>query len=72
MRKHNGVNHSMTMPARARRKRVIERLENQLQSGFKRVSIKDDSGKSTDSRVKLTDSEVTRIQKEIEVLKTRC
>ena len=62
----------MTMPARARRKRVIERLENQLQSGFKRVSIKDDSGKSTDSRVKLTDSEVTRIQKEIEVLKTRC
>ena len=62
----------MTKPAQARRKRVIERLENQLQSGFKRVSIKDDSGKSTDSRVKLTDSEVTRIQKEIEVLKTRC
>jgi len=72
MRKHNGVNHSMTKPAQARRKRVIERLENQLQSGFKRVSIKDDSGKSTDSRVKLTDSEVTRIQKDIEVLKTRC
>jgi hypothetical protein len=72
MRKHNGVNYSMTIPARARRKRVIERLENQLQSGVKRVSIKDDSGKTTDSNVKLTDFEIVRIQKEIGVLKTRC
>ena len=62
----------MTKPAQARRKRVIERLEHQLNSGVKRVSEKDANGKTKESKVKLTESEVARIQKEIEVLKTRC
>lgn len=71
MRKHNGVNHSMTMPARARRKRVIERLVHQLDSNVKTVSEKDDSGNRKDTKVKLTEYEVKRIQKEIEILKNR-
>lgn len=50
-----------------RRIRVIKRLENQLLTGFKTVS--DDTGAIT--TVKLTDSDISRIKKELETLNSR-
>ena len=52
--------------AKARRVRVIKRLENQLLTGFK--PVKEDGKMST---APLTDKDRDRIKKEIETLKTR-
>jgi hypothetical protein len=62
MTKKNGVNHSLLIAAKSRRKSVIERLEAQLKVGIKTTKNGD--------RV-LSDSDITRINKEITVLKTR-
>ena len=62
MEKKNGVNHSMLIAAKSRRKSVIERLELQLKSGVK----------STKDGVKpLSDSDIKRINQELSILKTR-
>lgn len=51
-----------------RRKLVIERLETQLKKGTKITRFKDGSGYI---EIPLTDSDINRINKEIETLKTR-
>lgn len=62
MKKQNGVNHSLLIAAKSRRKSVIERLEAQLKVGIKTTKIGD--------RI-LSDTDIIRINKEITVLKTR-
>jgi hypothetical protein len=64
MTKKNGVNHSMQLSVVARRKRVIERLENQLKKGLKC------KGPKCDNEI-LFDFDIRRIEKEIATLKTR-
>lgn len=64
MEKKNGVNYSMQLSAVGRRKRVIERLENQLKQGFK------SKGPNYDN-ILLSEQDRKRIQKEIETLKSR-
>lgn len=59
---YNGTPH-----AKERRTRVIERLESQLKRGVKTPK----KGQKTDDVPLLTDSDVTRIKKELETLKTR-
>ena len=54
-----------TAAKRSRQSRAMEMLEKQLKSGVKTQK------KTTDVKVPLTDSDVKRINKEIEVLKTR-
>lgn len=54
-----------TAAKRSRQSRVMEMLEKQLKSGVKTQK------KTTDVKVPLTDSDIKRINKEIEVLKTR-
>ena len=57
---------SKTPQAKSRRSSVLERLTSQLKSGLKTEK------KSTDGKqIPLTDKDKTRIEKEIEVLKTR-
>ena len=51
-----------------RRKLVIERLENQLKGGHKVVKGSKPNAISSEP---LTDSDINRIKKEIEILKTR-
>jgi hypothetical protein len=63
MTKKNGVNHSLLIAVKARRKSVIERLEYQLKSGEK-------TSKHGEN-LPLTESDRNRINKEIETLKTR-
>lgn len=48
----------------ARRKQVIDRLEKQLKAGVK-------TEKGTLKNVPLTDSDINRIKRELETLKTR-
>ena len=75
MKKKNGVNHSLVLKVKSRRKAVIERLEAQLKSGRKPLFwFNEKLGKIVQSPVEtvlLTDSDIVRINKEIEVLKTR-
>jgi hypothetical protein len=54
-----------TAAKRSRQSRVIEMLEKQLKSGVKTQK------KTTDVKVPLNDSDIKRINKEIEVLKSR-
>lgn len=54
-----------TIAKKSRQARVLEMLENQLKSGMKTQK------KTTNVKIDLTDSDKKRIQKEIEVLKTR-
>ena len=54
-----------TAAKRSRQSRAMEMLEKQLKSGVKTQK------KTTDVKIPLTDSDVKRINKEIEVLKTR-
>ena len=49
-----------------RRRRVIKRLENQLLTGYKTVNV----GVATGTEP-LTDADKARINKELEILKTR-
>ena len=51
--------------SKVRRRSVIERLEEQLKSG-----LKTQKGNGL-SKVKLTESDINRIKKEIEILKNR-
>lgn len=60
--KRNGVKHSMRVPVKSRRQRVIGRLESQLKSGTKNTK---------EGRVQLTDKDVKRINKELDILKKR-
>lgn len=62
-RKTNGVNWSMTPQAKLRRVDAIKRLKAQLESGKKR--------NKENLIVDLTDKDVKRINKELEILKTR-
>ena len=64
MKKVNGVNHSMQLKVVSRRKSAIERLEKQLKMGFK------SKGPNFDN-VKLTESDIKRINSEISILKSR-
>lgn len=52
-----------TAAKRSRQSRVMEMLEKQLKSGVKTQK------KTTDVKVPLTDSDIKRINKEIEILK---
>lgn len=52
----------------ARRKRALDRLEIQLQTGYKTVTDEETGQIST---APLSDADKTRIKKEIETLKTR-
>lgn len=70
--KSNGVRHSMSKKSQSRRLRVIERLENQLKANQKRVREIDSLGVREEIVKPLTDSDIKRIQKEIETLKSRC
>ena len=54
-----------TLIQKARKENVIKRLESQLQSGNKTEK------KSVDTKVSLTDSDIKRIKKELDVLKSR-
>ena len=75
MKKVNGVNHSMQLKVVFRRKNVIARLENQLKVGRKPLFwFNEQLGKIVQSpveTVELTETDINRIKKEIEVLKTR-
>jgi hypothetical protein len=64
MTKKNGVNHSMLMKVKSRRKAVIERLEAQLKSGLK-------SKHPWGEAMPLSDNDRSRIKKEIETLNKR-
>lgn len=54
-----------TAAKRSRQSRVIDMLEKQLKSGVKTQK------KTTDVKVPLTDSDTKRINKELEILKSR-
>jgi hypothetical protein len=54
-----------TIAKKIRQKNVLEMLEKQLKSGVKTQK------KTTDVKVPLTDADIKRINKEIEILKTR-
>lgn len=54
-----------TIAKKIRQKNVLEKLEKQLKSGVKTKK------KTTDVKVPLTDADIKRINKEIEILKTR-
>ena len=55
---------STSIQVKARRISVLERLQKQLKSGFK-------IDQETKEQVPLTDKNKSRIEKEIEILKTR-
>ena len=63
MLKKNGVNYSMSIPAVSRRKSAKARLENQLKIGKKL--------NKENQVVALSEKDITRIKKEIEVLDLR-
>jgi hypothetical protein len=63
-RKKNGINWSKTVPAKSRRARAIERLENQLKEGTK-------TSKEGDKKVPLNEKDTNRINREIEILTKR-
>ena len=65
-KKTNGVNHSMRVPVKGRRLRVLETLETQLLRGDKTEKIG-----TTSHKVPLTETDTKRIKKEIEILKKR-
>ena len=75
MKKVNGVNHPMQLKVVSRRKNVIARLENQLKIGRKPLFwFNEQLSKIVQSpveTVELTETDINRIKKEIEVLKTR-
>ena len=54
-----------TQPQRSRKDRVLSMLQKQLKSGSKTEK------KSMDKRIPLTDKDKTRMEKEIETLKSR-
>ena len=56
-----------TPQAKSKRERVIERLETQLKKGMKPPKKTD----QTISNILLTDKDVKRIEKELEILKQR-
>jgi len=65
MTKKNGVNYSLQENMKSRRRNVINRLESQLKSGWKTC------GPKSQFSDPLTDSDRNRINKEIDILKTR-
>lgn len=54
-----------TIAKKSRQSRALDKLEKQLKSGVKTKK------KTTDVKIPLTDSDVKRINKEIEILKSR-
>lgn len=71
MKKSNGVNHSMRINAKNRREKVIERLEAQLKLGTKIMCNKVHKLLGGTKTIGLNQSDIERINKEIETLKTR-
>ena len=70
--KTSGVNWNRSSKAKLRRKKAIERLQDQLHKGTKFVNAKKLGG-DTNRQVAqpLTETDVRRIEKEIETLKSR-
>ena len=64
-KKTNGVRHGMTVGQRDRRRRVLSKLKQQLESGMKTKK------KTTDVLIPLTEKDTKRIKREIETLKER-
>lgn len=64
--KHNGVNWNKSSKSKQRRKSVIERLKAQLKLGKKTITVE----KKVEI-VPLSEKDVNRINKELEVLETR-
>lgn len=54
-----------TVQKQSRQRRVLESLEKQLKSGLRSEKI---DGKTTGNKVPLTEQDVKRIKKEIEIL----
>ena len=71
MKKSNGVNYSMRINVKNRRKKVIERLENQLKSGTKIMSNKVHKLLGGTKTIGLNESDIQRINKELNILKSR-
>jgi hypothetical protein len=65
-KKHNGVNYSRTQPKQSRRRRVLGRLQQQLEAGVKTKTVD-----GVTRTVDLTDKDTKRIKREIETLKER-
>jgi hypothetical protein len=65
-KKANGVNYSRTVCKKNRRERVIAMLEKQLKNGKKREKVI--HGAKT---IPLTEKDIKRIEKEIDILKAR-
>jgi len=67
-KKNNGVNYGKTTPQQSRRRRALDQLNTQLKSGKKPIKnqIGDHNGMT-----ELTDKDINRINKEIEILKNR-
>lgn len=61
--KSNGVKRGMTIPQKTRRQRVLTRLKTQLALGKKK--------NKEDKIVPLTEKDIKRINREIEILKER-
>lgn len=61
-KKKNGINHSMRVPVKGRRARVLESLTAQLKEGTKNTK---------EGQVPLTEKDTKRINKEMEILKKR-
>ena len=64
-RKANGVNYGKTVTQQSRRRRALAMLEQQLKSGVKTEK------KTFDKKVPLTEKDVKRLNKEINILKDR-
>lgn len=67
--KHNGVNWNKSSKAKERRRSTIKRLETQLESG--RKTLPTANLKAGPVTGELTEKDINRINKELEVLKTR-
>lgn len=63
-KKANGVKRGKTVLQQSRRRRALAQLEAQLKSGVKTEK------KSFDKKIPLTDKDISRIKKEIEILKS--
>lgn len=69
-KKEKRTQYSMDTKTVEIRKRVIENLEKQLKSGKK--PLKNEEGKTyLKKKTELTESDIKRISKELEILKTR-
>ena len=66
-KKANGVNYGKTVQQQSRRRRALDLLESQLKRGTKPSKLKENLGQP----IPLTDKDISKKKKEIEILKTR-